>query len=183
MLPKIWWCSYDFKLSPMLIVRRLTSEKLKYLLYSTSNNRFIPSDSILYKFNTSVPLCIIKFVCSVSGYGDKGYIQNHGWPLYLFKNRYANFPRYFISLPNNGQRARSRAKTCRRILHKSLKLFSMIVHFKKVHIGSIIGEEEKKKKIQKKLLKKKSSSSKKNSLSKKNKPVVRSRDSKKSVWG
>lgn len=59
----------------------------------------------------------------------------------------------------------------------------MVAHFRKVHIGSIIGEEEKKKKIQKKLLKKKSSSSKKSSLSKKNKPVIRSRDSKKSVWG
>lgn len=180
MIPKLWWCSHDFKVNALVLLKRLTPTRLRYVVYSTNITTFVPNQSFLQLNLNYVQTQLVLFLCGVSSYLSRGFIENHGWIFYLFKVRCATLPRYFTSLPNRGQRARSRAKTCRRVLHRSLKLFSMVAHFRKVHLGSKMSNDEKKKKLQKNMLKKKSSSK---TASGRKKPVIRSRDSKKSVWG
>ena len=180
MIPKLWWCSHDFKVNATLLLKRITPAKLKYIIYSTNKEIFVPSVYFLQLNLSKLQIPLVLFLCGVSSYLTRGFIENHSWVFYLFRIRCAALPRYFISLPTRGQRARSRAKTCRRVLHRSLKLFSMVAHFRKVHLGSKMSNDEKKKKLQKNMLKKKSSTK---SASGRKKPVIRSRDSKKSVWG
>lgn len=180
MIPKLWWCSHDFKINSLVLLKRVTAPKLRYLTYSINQTTFVPNLPFAQLNLTKLQVPLVLFLCSVSSYLGRGFIENHSWVFYLFKVRCATLPRYFTSLPNRGQRARSRAKTCRRVLHRSLKLFSMVAHFRKVHLGSKMSNDEKKKKLQKNMLRKKSPSK---STSGRKKPVIRSRDSKKSVWG
>ena len=90
-----------------------------------------------------------------------------------------SFMRFLFSLPSRGQRSRSNAKTTRKLIGNSLNKVTIPFGLAKVNPGQSFGEDAKDKKAKAKTLA--AQLIKNKNKSKKNKPVVRSRDKKKSV--
>lgn len=108
-----------------------------------------------------------------------GLRQTVGWAFSCYDlNR--SFMRFLYSLPSKGQKSRSNAKTVRKEIFKDLNNTTIPFGLIKVNLGQSFGEDAKDKKAKAKTLA--SQLIKNKNKSKKNKPVVRSRDKKKSVW-